>query len=310
MGIPVDRRLDTNDTGLIGVEYTDITTTLGSLAAKRTSTNPAFAAVVVDMLDRAGVRRGDAVAVSFSGSFPALNIAVLSAARALDLRPVIISSVGSSTYGANQPEMTWLDMERVLAEAGLFPYRSIAASLGGIAGSRGRPGRDGHRGGPQGDPPQRDPPDRGGGEFHVDRRCPEPAGAVRPGPRRAKAGGLHQRGRIADLRGRRPGGPPHPDGSAEKGSRGAQPGTGDHLPHGRTGRAGHPPAGDQVDRRPVRDSRRSLSLAGGNVPVDPRDGQVLRAAGGRRPGPDDRAPGLPEKSGSGHAAGGSRPVPD
>jgi poly-gamma-glutamate system protein len=137
IGIPVDRRFDTNDTGLIGVEYTDITTTLGSLAAKRTSTNPAFAAAVVDMLDRAGVRPGDKVAVSFSGSFPALNIAVLSAARVLDLRPVIISSVGSSMYGANQPELTWLDMERILTDKGLFPYRSIAASLGGIEGTRG-----------------------------------------------------------------------------------------------------------------------------------------------------------------------------
>lgn len=137
MGIPIDRRFDTNDTGLIGVEYTDITTTVGSLVAKRTSTNPAFAAVVVDMLDRAGVRQGDRVAVSFSGSFPALNIAVLSAARVLNLHPVIISSAGSSMYGANHPDMTWLDMERVLAEAGLLPYRSIAASLGGIAGTQG-----------------------------------------------------------------------------------------------------------------------------------------------------------------------------
>jgi poly-gamma-glutamate system protein len=137
IGIPVDRHLDTTDSGLIGVEYTDITTTLGSLSAKRTSTNPAFAAVVVDMLDQAGVRPGDRVAVSFSGSFPALNIAVLSAARVMDLHPVIISSVGSSMYGANQPEMTWLDMERILADKGLFPYRSNAASLGGIAGTRG-----------------------------------------------------------------------------------------------------------------------------------------------------------------------------
>jgi len=137
MGIPIDRRLDPNETGLIGVEYTDITTTLGSLIAKRTSTNLAFAAFVVDMLDRAGVRPGDRVAVSLSGSFPALNIAVLSAARVLDLHPVIITSEGASTYGANQPEMTWLDMERILAERGLLPYRSIAASLGGITGAQG-----------------------------------------------------------------------------------------------------------------------------------------------------------------------------
>jgi poly-gamma-glutamate system protein len=137
LGIPIDRRFDTNDTGLVGVEYTDITTTVGSLVAKRTSTNPAFAAVVVDMLDRAGVRQGDRVAVSFSGSFPALNIAVLSAVRVMNLHPVIISSAGSSMYGANQPDMTWLDMERVLAEAGILPYRSIAASLGGIVATQG-----------------------------------------------------------------------------------------------------------------------------------------------------------------------------
>ncbi len=136
-GIPIDRSLDPNETGLIGVEYTDLTTTLGSLVAKRTSTNPAFAAVIVDMLDRAGVRPGDWVAVSFSGSFPALNIAVLSAARVLNLHPIIISSAGASMYGANHPDMTWLDMERILAETGLLPYRSIAASLGGIAGAQG-----------------------------------------------------------------------------------------------------------------------------------------------------------------------------
>ena len=132
MGIPVDRFLDPNGTGLIGAVFSDITTTKGSLVSKRTSTNPAFAAAVVDMLDRAGARPGDGVAISFSGSFPALNIAVLSAVKALHLKPAIISSTGASMYGANQPGMTWLDMERVLFEKGVFPYRSLAASLGGI----------------------------------------------------------------------------------------------------------------------------------------------------------------------------------
>jgi poly-gamma-glutamate system protein len=132
MGIPVDRLVDPNGTGLIGAAYNDITTTRGSLVSKRASTHPAFAAVVVEMLDQAGVQPGDGVAISFSGSFPALNIAVLSAVKALNLRPVIISSVGASMYGANQPGMTWLDMERVLFERGIFPYRSLAASLGGI----------------------------------------------------------------------------------------------------------------------------------------------------------------------------------
>ncbi len=137
MGIPIDRLLDPDETGMIGVEYNDLTTTRGSLTSKRISTNPAFAAVVVEMLDQAGVGTGDPVAVSFSGSFPALNIAVLSAVKVLNLQPVIISSAGASMYGANQPEMTWLDMERILAERGIFPYRSLAASLGGITDTQG-----------------------------------------------------------------------------------------------------------------------------------------------------------------------------
>jgi poly-gamma-glutamate system protein len=89
------------------------------------------------MLNEAGVRTGDRIAVTFSGSFPALNIAVLSAARALDVQPVIISSIGSSMYGANEPRMTWLDMEALLERTGILPYRSVAASLGGVVDTRG-----------------------------------------------------------------------------------------------------------------------------------------------------------------------------
>jgi len=137
LGVPIDPVTDPGGTGLIGEAYNDLTTTAGSLASKRTSTNPAFAAVIVEMLEGAGVRKGDPIAVSFSGSFPALNIAVLSAARAMGLKPSVISSIGASMYGANLPELTWLDMERVLTEKGLLPYRSVAASLGGIADTKG-----------------------------------------------------------------------------------------------------------------------------------------------------------------------------
>lgn len=137
LGIPIDPAIDPAGTGLIGEAYNDLTTTIGSLASKRTSANPEFAAVIVDMLGEAGARSGDFVAVSFSGSFPALNLAVLSAVRAMELKPVIISSVGASMYGANLPGLTWLDMERILREQGLLPYRSIAASLGGIADTKG-----------------------------------------------------------------------------------------------------------------------------------------------------------------------------
>jgi len=121
---------------IIGPEYTWITTTLGALEAKRLSTHPDFAAVITGWLADAGFKPGDAVAVNMSGSFPALNIAALAAIDSLRLRPVIVSSAGASTWGATDPEFTWLDMESALVAADLWTWRSQAASLGGV-GDRG-----------------------------------------------------------------------------------------------------------------------------------------------------------------------------
>jgi len=137
MGLPIERKDDPNETGLIGKDYTDLTTTLGSLSSKRTSTNPNFTGVLVEMLFQAGVKEEDVVAISLSGSFPALNIALLSTVYASNLKPVIISSVGASMYGANEPQLTWLDMERILRENGVCPYISEAASLGGLVETKG-----------------------------------------------------------------------------------------------------------------------------------------------------------------------------
>lgn len=141
-GAAINLEMDPNQTGLIGEEYNDLTTSLGSLTAKRTSTNPNFAGLLVELLVDAGLKPGDPLAAHFSGSFPALNTAVLSAISVLQLKPAIISSVGASTYGANEPDWTWLDMERVLREKEIFPYSSIAASLGGLVDSLG--GREGN----------------------------------------------------------------------------------------------------------------------------------------------------------------------
>lgn len=137
MGIGVDLNLDPNNTGLIGMEYTDLTSTLGSLSAKRTSLNPQFAGLILSLMRQAGAKRGDRVAISFSGSFPALNIAVLAACAELELNPIIISSVGASAYGANIPGLTWLDMERILFEKEKIGYRSAFASIGGILDTEG-----------------------------------------------------------------------------------------------------------------------------------------------------------------------------
>ena len=131
MGIPIDRINDPNETGLIGIQYSPITTERGDLDEKLTSTNPNFAAMIVELIKEARVRRNDLVALSLSGSYPALNINVLSALKVLELRPVIITSVSSSMWGANYPELTYLDIERVLANEGIFEWRTTAASLGG-----------------------------------------------------------------------------------------------------------------------------------------------------------------------------------
>ncbi|MGE5676792.1 MAG: poly-gamma-glutamate system protein [Pseudomonadota bacterium] len=131
LGILTDSKTDINKTGIIGVEWSQTTTTLGSLEAKRTSANPDFAAVVVDMLKEVGLKEGDLVAMNLSGSFPALNIAAVSAIEVLKLEPVIISSAGASTWGANNPEFTYPDMERVLYERGIFKHKPSAVSLGG-----------------------------------------------------------------------------------------------------------------------------------------------------------------------------------
>lgn len=130
-GVFVDVVNDPNETALIGQDITPITTDRGYIEAKLTSTNPNFAAVVVDMLKELELQKNDVVAVAFTGSFPGLNIAVHSALQTLKLRPIIITSVGASNWGANDPYYTWLDMEKSLYNAGIFKYRSVAASIGG-----------------------------------------------------------------------------------------------------------------------------------------------------------------------------------
>ena len=130
-GLRLDRALDPNDTGIVGEEFTPLTTSLGDLEAKRTAANPAFAAVVAAYYQRAGLRPGDVVAIGGSGSFPAFVLASLCAARALDLRPVLIYSIGSSMYGANIPGFTFVDMLARLRTDGVLPYAITAVAPGG-----------------------------------------------------------------------------------------------------------------------------------------------------------------------------------
>jgi poly-gamma-glutamate system protein len=127
---------DQFQSGIIGTSASPVTTDLGSLPSHRTATNPVFAAAVVQMLYRAGVRRGDLVAVGETGSYPGFNLDVDAGIEAVGAVPVVISSVGASQYGANEPSFTWQDMESVLYGAGVIHHRSIAVAAGGsLAGT-------------------------------------------------------------------------------------------------------------------------------------------------------------------------------
>ena len=128
---------DRFETGLIGIDSTSssMTTKKGSLYSKVAVTNPNFSALFIELfseIDSALVDTQimDTIAVSYTGSFPGANIALLSACKAANIYPVIISSIGSSSWGANQIDMTWAHIENYLFNK-LFEFRSIGFSLGG-----------------------------------------------------------------------------------------------------------------------------------------------------------------------------------
>ena len=87
---------DIHQTGLIGDEFTGITTTVGTIEAKRTVSNPDMAALAVRMLADAGVEAGNVIGAAFSGSFPGMNLAFLAASEAMGVRIVYIASVGAA----------------------------------------------------------------------------------------------------------------------------------------------------------------------------------------------------------------------
>ena len=130
-GHAFDPQFDPALSGMIGEYLTPTTSVTGHLESKQTSVNPNFAGAIVDMLEKAGVKEGDVVAVGCSGSFPALNLCTFCALETLKAKPVIIASTGASQFGANRPDLLWIDMERLLYDKGLISFHSVAASLGG-----------------------------------------------------------------------------------------------------------------------------------------------------------------------------------
>lgn len=123
--------IDLNQTGLIGPEWTPLTTTPGIEDAKRTSLDPNFAALLVRYFKEAGLESGDRVAVGTSGSFPGLLIATFCAAEELDLDVKVIASFCSSMYGATRLELNVYRIMHTLEENGLASFELLAVSPGG-----------------------------------------------------------------------------------------------------------------------------------------------------------------------------------
>lgn len=130
LGIPFPN-VDIYECGMIGDWTSQITTTSGIIGAKRTAVNPDFAAVYIDMFKEADVNKGDQIALIMSGSFPTLNISAMAAAQVLDLDVCIMSSIGSSTFGANHEDFTFFDMAEYLYSIGIFTNRIDYVSFGG-----------------------------------------------------------------------------------------------------------------------------------------------------------------------------------
>ena len=99
---------------LLGPQHSIIQTTKGSKDSKLSTLNPNFAAMITEMFIELELDSSSKIAVSYTGSYPGANIAVLSALEAMEMDASIISSCGSSEWGATYPEMTWIDMEHNL----------------------------------------------------------------------------------------------------------------------------------------------------------------------------------------------------
>ena len=118
-------------TGMIGAEYTAITTTIGNLDSKITSLDPNFAAVYIKMFSELSLDKGDEIVINISGSFPMLDISCIMAAEEYGLKPYLMASVGASSFGATNPAFTIFDMLQYLYQQELISTKINVVSLGG-----------------------------------------------------------------------------------------------------------------------------------------------------------------------------------
>lgn len=130
-GMEIDSINDPYFSGLIGRPSSPITIGHKNLDEVLLTTAPNFAGIILHLLKEMKIKTGDQVLVSVDGSFPGLYISFLASCKVLGLNPFIIGSLTSTPWGANHPNFTYLDMERVLDSLNLFSFRTQYVSLGG-----------------------------------------------------------------------------------------------------------------------------------------------------------------------------------
>ncbi|MBI2417340.1 MAG: poly-gamma-glutamate system protein [Ignavibacteriales bacterium] len=129
-GYSVQKNNADGNNSIIGEEYTPVTSTLGSLESKELSNNTLFSALIVRLVNEAGVDSAKTIGIIASGSFPALTLQTLAALQTMHKKIYMISSLGSSSYGANQPGALWIDMEAWLRNSGGCMYHSAMITYG------------------------------------------------------------------------------------------------------------------------------------------------------------------------------------
>ena len=132
-GSITDAQSDSWNCGLIGLEWSDTSTTLGDLSSKRTACNPAWAVQFSRWFKEQGLAKGDRVAIYSSASFPGLLLSAMAASEALELQVFLVVSLGASTWGANDPAYPWPVLAAELRRAGFIQKRADFYTLGGGA---------------------------------------------------------------------------------------------------------------------------------------------------------------------------------
>ena len=72
--------------GLLGPEFSPITTTIGNLPAKQTALNPDFAALFIYWFDRLDLAENNQVVIQISGSFPVIGMSAVIACETMKLK--------------------------------------------------------------------------------------------------------------------------------------------------------------------------------------------------------------------------------